>query len=55
MYICFGGTCSVMIVSIRNELSDHAQIVNVDVCISHNVNAHGKGMNPTIFSPAMSR
>ena len=31
------------------------QILDETVCISHNVNVLGKGMNPVIFPPALDK
>ena len=37
------------------EVANGVQILDDNVCISHNVNTFGKGMNLTIHSPAMSK
>ena len=37
------------------DMVTQVQILDKAVCISHSANTLGKGMNPTILSPAMSK
>ena len=37
------------------DTASRIQILDESVCISHSTNTLGKGMNPTIFHPAMGK
>ena len=37
------------------DTATQVQILDENDCISHNTNALGKGMNPTILPPAMGK
>ena len=43
------------LLSYEMDLAIWVQILNEAVCISNNSNIFGKGMNPTILPPAMSK
>ena len=44
-----------MVIVYEMESVIPVQILNDDVCISNRTNTLGKGMNPTILSPAIGK
>ena len=46
-----------MVKELFQEMDSVTRVQNLDkaVCISHHANTFGKGMNPTIILPAMSK
>ena len=51
----FRGVRGVMVISVLRETMTCVQILDEAYCIVHNANILGKGMNPTILSPAMTK
>ena len=51
--VCIGWWVGVMVIVVENGDRDPSSNLKYTICISHNVNTFGKGMNPIIFSPAM--
>ena len=54
-YVHKGGCHGIMVTLIENRYNDLIQISDKSVCISESANTLGKGMNPIIIPPVMSK